>query len=264
MPVLAPPRRARAAPTLVAPFALLLATTPAAAQLVRGTVIDVAAGTPIAYAEVALVDQNGQSVLTALTDSLGVFLLEAPNAGRYTLTVRHIGFVAVSTPVVDVSDAEMVSVEVRMSAEAITLDPLVVVQRRWYGIARLEQFYDRADWHVRTGIGRIYFHEDLQSYSSLRHLFMTVPRRLNCPMPILVDGIPIHSLDDLDAFAQPSDVEGVEIYRGAAQVPPEYAHLTDCAIALVWTRPTRGNPFSWKRFLVGVAAAGVLVFFMVR
>lgn len=264
MPELTPPRRARAAPTLVAPFALLIATAPAAAQLVRGTVIDVAAGTPIPHAEVALVDQDGQRLQTALTDSLGFFLIEAPNAGRYTLTVRHIGFVAVSTPVVDVSDAEMVSVQVRMSAEAITLDPLVVVQRRWYGIARLEQFYDRADWNARSGNGRIYFHEDLQTYSSLRHLFMTVPRRINCRMPILVDGIPIHSLDDLDAFAQPEDVEGVEIYRGAAQVPPEFAHLTDCAIALVWTRPTRGNPFSWKRFLVGVAAAGVLVFFMVR
>lgn len=256
MPELPPRRRAGGAPfhpALLALFALTLAAAPAAAQIVRGTVVDAEAGTPIAHAEVVLIDEDGNAVQTSLSDGVGAFMLQAPKAGRYTLNVRHIAFVAVSTPVVDVMDLQIVDVQIRMSTAAITLDPLVVVQRRSYGVGQIAEFYERADRYGKGGFGRIYFHEDIQRYISLRHLFMTLPRQASCGMPILIDGLPIDDMRDLDAFANPKDVEGVEVYRSWAQVPPEYQHLANqCGIALVWTRPTPGSPFSFKRLLVAV------------
>ncbi|HEX6939451.1 MAG TPA: carboxypeptidase-like regulatory domain-containing protein [Longimicrobiales bacterium] len=262
MPDLAPRTRAARrghAITLLAAAALCLAAAPAAAQVVRGTVVEATTGTPIGQAEVVLVDDGGKERRRVITDTHGLFLLEAPEAGRYTLAVRRIGFVAVQTPVVDVSESEAVAVEIRMSAEAIPLEPLVVVQRRWYGIARLDEFYRRADWNSKLGRGRIYYRDDIEHYASLRHLFAMVPQGRSCPMQILVDGLPISEMEELDAFAHPDDVEGVEIYRGPAQVPPEYAHLATCGIALVWTRPTRGKPFTWKRFFIAVGLAGLMV-----
>ena len=238
---------------------LLLSAPPVASQVVRGTVIEEGFDEPIAQAEVILIDDEGEEKANALTDSLGVFRLQAPEAGSYTLSVRRIGFVTVATPVVNVATGEAVSVELRMSARAIPLDPLVVVQRRWYGISRLQQFYERAEWNDKLGRGRIFFREDLQNVSSIRHLIHQTPQRWRCPMQVLVDGLPISHLDDLDAFAAPDVVEGVEIYRGAAQVPIEYAYLNACSLALVWTRPTPGRPFSWKRTLVAGGILGTIL-----
>lgn len=175
------------------------------------------------------------------------------------MSVRRIGFVTVATPVVKVEAGEAVSVELRMNPRAIPLDPLVVVQRRWYGNARLQQFYERAEWNDKLGRGRIYFREDLQNVFSIRHLIYQTPQRMRCPMQVLVDGLPIGHMDDLDAIAAPEVVEGVEIYRGPAQMPVEYSYLNACSLALVWTRPTPGRPFSWKRMLVAGGLVGAVL-----
>lgn len=238
-------------PALSALIALLLAAAPAAAQVVTGTVLDATSNAPIAYAEVVLLDKNGKEVNATLSDTLGLFAVSAPDAGRYTLAVRHIGYVAVSTPVVDVDNSQRVTVEIRMSAEAIMLEPLTVVERRWYGNARLDEFYSRADLNAKRGVGRIFFHEDVQRYASVRHILATVPRRSMCPMTILVDGLPV-APEDLDIITTTKEVEGVEIYRSAAEIPPQYAYQAGCGgVALVWTRPVTGGKFTLKRLLIG-------------
>lgn len=238
-------------PTLAALAALLFAAVPATAQLVTGTVVDASSNAPIAYAEVVLLDKDGKEVNAVLSDSLGNFAVSAPDAGRYTLAVRHIGYAAVSTPVVDVEKSQRVTVEIRMSAEAIMLDPLVVVQRRWYGHARLDEFYSRADLNAKRGAGRIFFHDDVQRYTSVRHIIATTPQRSMCPMTILVDGLIVEPRD-LDVLANPKEVEGVEIYRSAAEIPPQYAYQAGCGgVALIWTRPTTDGKFTMKRLLIG-------------
>src|SRR5690606_4887317 len=231
-------------------FPLLFAALPAHAQIVRGTVVEEGFDKPIDQAEVVLVDKDGKEKAKALTDSLGIFRIEVEEAGRYSLSVRRLGFVTVATHEVEVGTGETVAVELRMSAQAIPLEPLVVVQRRWYDIPRLAEFYERAEWNAKLGRGKIYFREDLDRFVSLRHLAEMTLARPSCPMEILVDGLPIDHPSDLDAVARPDVVEGVEIYRGPAQVPVEFSYRGSCALMLVWTRPMPGRPFSWKRILV--------------
>jgi hypothetical protein len=57
----------------------------------------------------------------------------------------------------------------------------------------------------------------------------------SCPVAYFVDGIraPYFNLDNV----LPSSVEGIEIYKGTASVPPEFrGPLTPCAAIVLWTR----------------------------
>lgn len=60
-------------------------------------------------------------------------------------------------------------------------------------------------------------------------------RGRSCSIAYFVDGIraPYFDINSL----QPSSVEGVEIYRGTASVPPEFqGPLTPCSAIVIWTR----------------------------
>jgi outer membrane receptor for monomeric catechols len=66
--------------------------------------------------------------------------------------------------------------------------------------------------------------------------FARVARR-NCPPQFFVDGIEVtgFSIDDMP----PGDVEGVELYAGAAGLPPEYNRMhgtSICGTVIIWTR----------------------------
>jgi hypothetical protein len=62
-----------------------------------------------------------------------------------------------------------------------------------------------------------------------------------CFMDVYLDGVQVQSSNpeagqDVDAFAL-GQVEGVEVYAGAAQIPPEYRNLfSACGVVLIWTR----------------------------
>jgi hypothetical protein len=64
----------------------------ASGQAVRGRVVDALTRAPVANALIELRDLQGKSVMTALTSPAGAFLLAAPAAGRYGITVKAIGY----------------------------------------------------------------------------------------------------------------------------------------------------------------------------
>lgn len=62
----------------------------------------------------------------------------------------------------------------------------------------------------------------------------TLPSR-RCPIQYILDGVPVHgfNIDDVP----PRDVEGIEIYRGAAELPPQFNQRTAmCGAIAIWTR----------------------------
>ena len=61
--------------------------------------------------------------------------------------------------------------------------------------------------------------------------------RGNCPPQYFVDGIPASNFDIDEVL--PGDVEAVELYSGAAGVPPQYNRFNGtsiCGTILIWTR----------------------------
>lgn len=56
-----------------------------------------------------------------------------------------------------------------------------------------------------------------------------------CPIQYYMDGVLTHGLNIDDVL--PRDVEGLEIYRGSSEIPPDYNRGTAlCGVILIWTR----------------------------
>ncbi|MCG6989109.1 MAG: carboxypeptidase-like regulatory domain-containing protein, partial [Gemmatimonadetes bacterium] len=81
----------------------LLAATPAAAQRVRGRLVDAGTGEPVPAAEMSLLSgESGTRVVKrALTTDSGRFVLTAPRPGRYRLKAERIGYRTVVSPPFD-------------------------------------------------------------------------------------------------------------------------------------------------------------------
>jgi hypothetical protein len=234
------------------------------AQLITGRVLEAGTDRPLVSASVTVFDSARASSARAVSDSTGAFQLLPPMPGAYSLRVELLGYATLSTPPLDLALGRQLEVEVRLSAEAIALEPLTVVARSEYHAGRLHEYYQRAEWSRKLGRGRVYTRDDVERlhYPYPSSYLLMVPQRGGCAPTVLLDGLPTTSRD-LDGLLEISMLEGVEIYRGPTEVPPEYHRYTRCGVALFWTRRDvpNGRPFSWKRLAIGVGlAAGMLLF----
>lgn len=116
------------AATLVALLALLRST--ALAQTVQGRVVQLPQESPIAGALVVLVDSAGNDVSRVASSASGGFVLAASAPGRYTVTVRQIGWKTWQSPAFELSAAHSVPLVLRVDAEPYTLPTITVEARR--------------------------------------------------------------------------------------------------------------------------------------
>ncbi|HEV2733652.1 MAG TPA: carboxypeptidase-like regulatory domain-containing protein, partial [Longimicrobiaceae bacterium] len=111
---------------LVLVAGLLLAGRSAAAQAVRGDLLEGASGRPVAGAFVVLLDGAGKQVGGGFTDAAGAFLVQAPGPGSYTLRAERVGFAAVRSPVLRLAAGQTVTHGLETGSEAVKLEGLVV------------------------------------------------------------------------------------------------------------------------------------------
>jgi hypothetical protein len=241
--------------------AILLSAQAALGQVIIGRVFDETTGTAVTAAEVILLDRTGAMRAQSLADSAGWFRLVAPVPGPFRVRASSIGYARLETVEVNLEKGVELHLELRLSSQAVPHEPLRIVARRPYRLGRLAEYYDRAQWTRRTGLGRVYMRDDIERINpyNLSSLFRMVPQRVGCPMTYMVDGLEI-DIEVLDAMIRPEEVEGVEIYRGATQIPAEYMTRAGCGLVLVWTRldPPGMRPFSWRRLLFGVGLAALM------
>ncbi len=240
---------------------LLLRVSAIGGQVIIGQVFDETTGTAVRAAEVLLVDGTKLTRARSLADSAGWFRLVAPVPGRYRVQASSLGYANLETVQLNLEKGVELHLELRLSSMAVPHEPLRIVARRPYRLGRLAEYYDRAQWTRKTGLGRVLMRDDIDRMGifSVSSLIRTTPSRFGCQMTYMLDGLPIEP-DILDSMIRPDEVEGIEIYRGFTQIPPQYMNRTNCGLVLVWTRldPPGARPFSWKRVFVGLGAAGVL------
>jgi hypothetical protein len=211
-----------------------------------GRVADAGSGAGLASAAVRL---EG-TPLETLTATDGRFRFARVPPGAYDLRVDHIGYQSVNDSVrVDV--ATTVDVAVRMSTDAVRLAPLHVTTRSF----RLERvgFYERRErmpgsFITRDEIVTQRAHTAIDLLRSLPGIRITPRRgggqmpvgRGNCGFRYIIDGAhigPYFEIDDL----RPDVIEGIEVYRGASEVPGEFMGpitnpRANCGLIVVWTR----------------------------
>jgi hypothetical protein len=239
----------------------LLSAGAAHAQVIVGQVLDETTSTPVTAAEVVLVDRSGGQRGQVLTDSTGWFRLAAPVPASYRVRASSLGYGRVETTEVNLEKGVELHLEIRLSSVAVPHEPLRIVARRPYRVGRLSEYYDRAQWTRKTGLGKVFMRDDIERMNpfNVSSIIRTVPTRVGCEMTYLLDGLEIE-LDVLDSMIRPEEVEGVEVYRGITQMPPEYSRRGRCGLVMVWTRtdPPGMRPFTWKRVLLGAGLAALL------
>ena len=104
--------------------------SPAAAQIVRGRVLEEGVGTPLAGAMIVLVDSEGAQVGRILTDDLGRFTLRAPQAGAYTLRADRIGYASITSPPLALAPGAGAFHDMVVPVQAIALDNITVEGER--------------------------------------------------------------------------------------------------------------------------------------
>jgi hypothetical protein len=99
---------------------------PAPLQAIEGTIVDASDGSPVPQAVVRMVDGDGGTVLSTLSEGDGWFRLDAPAPGTWRLEAQRIGYEP-ATREVTLEPGETERIEWRLNPQAMVLDPLEVI-----------------------------------------------------------------------------------------------------------------------------------------
>lgn len=242
-----------------------MATT-ASAQVILGRVIDDESGIGVADVEVMLLDAQAQPVGDRrLSGPNGGFLFTV-DPGHYQFSAFRLGYGPGTSPFVEVQEGDSVEVEFRIAQEAIVLDPLTVTAsaRPWYEHMKppaLWEFYERSEHLTRLGLGRFLELDDLrvlqgmpvsiaignlpgmQAVAAGNGARFQVLGRLDCPALFFLNGQQVRLGGDwyIDDFVSMGDVEAIEVYAGASELPGEFHGMSgggNCGAVVVWTKRT--------------------------
>ncbi len=218
-----------------------------------GLVLDAENGTPIIGARVIVLGIDMETV----TDPEGHFALYELEPGSRVIQV-HLGARAAAPRRIELSAGQHTEIRISLSIpgdgpelgiSAVELPPLEVEIEGGAPPGKLREFYERADrgfGHFITG-AQIRERSPFRSSDLLREVpglsmiwdpggrhGLRIGRNSRCETDFYLDGTPAPGLriDDVP----PGDIGGIEIYRGAAEVPVEYRRATTCAAILIWSR----------------------------
>ena len=214
---------------------------------------------PLADARVAVAG----TPLRLTTDASGFFRLRGVPAGRSTLLVSMPGYTPASM-IVEIAPGEAMHLRVQLHREATVLQAVEVVADTLV-TPGMQGFRDR----LERGNGRFFTRDDIVRMQP--RLFTDILRRVAgvqvqsgidrygsgaavqigrnsgglgsrvCPVEFFVNGSPFPLARDggINHFIPPEEVVGVEVYAGAAQVPPQFSsamYNTRCGVVVIWTR----------------------------
>jgi hypothetical protein len=188
------------------------------------------------------------------TDTNGVFRFTEVPAGPLELRTAHLGFSPVDHRM-DIEQGRVYDVVIRLTPRAIPLDPLTVsVSVKELLPLGLASFYARVD---RGSSGRFVLREEIEQRSQrlATDLLITAGvnvvgqalymKRLGCAPTVYLDGIKVTHREppqpgeafDAANILLPFDIEGIEVYAGAASVPPEFGGSSaGCGVIAIWSR----------------------------
>lgn len=291
----------RAAFVLIASvtWCLVPAASAAQAQTLVVRVLDGSTQSPIAGAEVEVLGTDGIRLARAVSDSAGVVQARLQRPGPFAVAVSHLGYLPYRSAAVPLEDGESIELEIRLGRDAIPLEPLVVVTRARLS-ARLAGYRERLQ---QGGFGSFITREEIERRPAASvtdlirpmagvtivdvartrpdHLARLIAMRglrsgevpgagdANYCLPaVLVDGVRVEQSVDfpIDDFLRANELEGIEIYSTAGQVPVQYQQTgrVACGAVLLWTRagqPGEGRS-GWLRWAVGLSAFGGILYFL--
>ncbi|HET9274655.1 MAG TPA: carboxypeptidase regulatory-like domain-containing protein [Gemmatimonadales bacterium] len=244
---------------------LLFAPFPLSAQsALAGIVREDSTGRPLASVEVLVEGTSARAV----TGPNGRYAIAGLAPGSRVVLFRLIGFLPLRLPV-RLAAGDTTRANALMVPSTVVLDSIVVAGRqpgpRGIGVEAFEErrkmgfgkFYDSTDLrrseHLRLGDllrrkGGVEVRMGMIDSARASIAFNPYRRdplsgALNCAMQVYLDGVPMGRGGRLSenrfdlGFFDPANLEAIEVYTSAAEVPPEYSGPTaDCGVILLWSR----------------------------
>jgi hypothetical protein len=251
------PGKVRPSLGLIALLALLAAgaSTPMAAQVVSGKLLEQGTNKPIHLASVTLLtDQNAPAGPVAKSGNDGRWSLTAPRPGVYRLLAEHPGYHSVISPAIELSQDDHIELTWHLAPDSAFMRAITVTSTgRRNASPRLAGFQERLQrHHFGTFIAR----DQIEKAHpvSVVDLLRTVPGLVVDPSPrgigwivrttegctpaVYLDGVryPLTG-ETIDEIVDPMSLEGIEVYAHASEVPVEFQTPgATCGAILLWTR----------------------------
>jgi hypothetical protein len=226
-----------------------------AAQTIRGKLLEEFTDRPIGDASVSLLNDRGAKVAQGATSgSDGGFTLIAPTPGTYRLWAQKPGYRLLVSPALELRKGDDLTVTLRLLPDTIVLRPVVVTATNRRPTGRLGGFYERMQRRIAgTFITRDQIEQrhaiqvsdllqtipGLQLVPSSRGFSFDVRTIEGCRPQVYLDGVPYPLLagETIDDVVSPTQLEGIEVYRHAAEVPVEFQRPdSSCGAIVLWTR----------------------------
>ena len=224
-----------------------------------GEVRDALTERPVAAAAVSV---RGRAEV-AETSRMGRFILSGVPVGVRELSVRHLGYAALSHEVT-VSRGITTEVEVGLVPEPMEMAPVVATAARSRRL-EVKGFYERKHWGELVSGGMFFTAAEIERRNPvlISHMIADAPwLRLECGMRrtrcrlvnargasrlepggcvvgIVLDGmrLRVRREDTIDDFVKPVEIAGLEIYRGPASLPGEFSGSdSGCGVVVIWTK----------------------------
>jgi len=236
---------------------------PSLGQTLMGNLIDARSGQAIMLGYVALLAEEGDRVVWTLADKEGFFRLEAPEPGSYMLYGESLGYYSGVEGPVALEEDQVVPAEFRLAPMPVVLDSLRVEAKSRRMFLVLAGFYDRQE----RGPGHFIGPDEIRKKTEARRVtdfFWAVPginlvprsnlagsgyvpmmrasagSRGFCLPEVYLDGIPMPGADEIDEIIDPMDIEAMEVYRSASEVPARFTTgASNCGVILIWARRGR-------------------------
>jgi hypothetical protein len=232
--------------------ALLPLAAAAQARLV-GSVVDSETGRPVSNASITIKGMKGP----INADSSGQFTVESLPDEDVNLTIRRVGYapgdfrirvpatgVATKTFSLDFTGLKLTTIEVTARAEQLTARYTDFERRRQRGQGAFFRWDDlnKASFNSIGDALRTVRGVRMQCNQQTYECFAYMARSPTCAPVWIIDGQEARGFNENTPI---KDVYGIEIYRGAGEVPGEYGGSNAaCGVILVWTksRPFRVTP----------------------
>lgn len=229
---------------------LLPLSTVSRPGILVGRVVDAKTREPLPGAVVRLVERNDQTV----TNSHGYFSFGKKPFGIYMLDVKMIGYEEREAPV-RVAGNFTQNAEIDLARRSVELEGLKVTVRPRYQRFDLDGLVRR----MSLGAGSFITRDVLERrpHARITDLLRSTPgvnvyvhrdrsytlevRGRSCKPDVFIDGIYYMESDNALDIPAAADLEAVEIYEGAAQIPGIYLRVNlnrppPCAVIAAWTR----------------------------
>ena len=232
----------------------------AGGQVVRGRIVEDGPNRPVTHADIILLDEEHRALASTQTDSLGRFVFEV-SEGYYAFRAGGLGFMTVTTAVIEVGPDEELQVRIVLSPKAILLAPLEITARSRPLISgmMMQAYNERRVKNLGFAITRKQIEE--RNPRRVTDLLQMVPgvivipqfggsaieipgsgRRFvpGCQVKVMLDGLLFRwgatTIDDIPV----DDVEAIEVFRNLAEIPPEMGGPDAvCGVVAVWTKRGR-------------------------